>query len=134
MEEKIAVVGLGYVGLPVALAMGKRFDTVGFDIREERVNALIRGYDETGEQDLTGIFVRFTSNPKLLEDRTFIIVAVPTPIDGQNRPDLTPLKEASKTSFGLVDVSRVLGYEFVNSRIPLALEDSHLLSELEVAS
>ncbi len=111
MEEKIAVVGLGYVGLPVALAMGKRFDTVGFDIREERVNALIRGYDETGEQDLTGIFVRFTSNPKLLEDRTFIIVAVPTPIDGQNRPDLTPLKEASKTISQYLKPGVVVVYE-----------------------
>src|SRR5690606_4315944 len=98
--EKVAVVGLGYVGLPVAVSMAKKFDTLGFDIKRKRIEALIAGHDETGEvteEELRSCRAKFAFDPTSLADRTFIIVAVPTPIDPENRPDLTPLVKASES-------------------------------------
>jgi UDP-N-acetyl-D-galactosamine dehydrogenase len=100
-QEKIAVIGLGYVGLPVALSFGRRVPTVGFDIRQKRVDDLIKGHDETREvttDDLRSADkLLLTADPKQLAECTFYIVAVPTPIDNNNRPDLTPMISASKT-------------------------------------
>jgi UDP-N-acetyl-D-galactosamine dehydrogenase len=100
-QEKIAVIGLGYVGLPVALSFGRRVPTVGFDIRQKRVDDLKKGHDETREvttEDLRGADkLLLTADPKALAECTFYIVAVPTPIDSNNRPDLTPMISASKT-------------------------------------
>ena len=100
-QEKIAVIGLGYVGLPVALAFGRRVPTVGFDIRQKRVDELNAGHDETHEvtaDDLRSAkLCELTADPARLADCTFFIVAVPTPIDGDNRPDLRPMISASRT-------------------------------------
>jgi UDP-N-acetyl-D-glucosamine/UDP-N-acetyl-D-galactosamine dehydrogenase len=100
-QEKIAVIGLGYVGLPVALSFGRKLATVGFDIRPRRVEELKRGHDETmevtAEQLASATKLEMTADPAKLADCTFYIVAVPTPIDGNNRPDLGPMISASRT-------------------------------------
>jgi UDP-N-acetyl-D-galactosamine dehydrogenase len=100
-QEKIAVIGLGYVGLPVALSFGRKLPTVGFDIRQRRVDELKRGHDETMEvtadQLQAATKLELTADPAKLADCTFYIVAVPTPIDSNNRPDLGPMISASRT-------------------------------------
>ncbi len=100
-SEKIAVIGLGYVGLPVAISFGKKLPTVGFDIRQKRVDELKQGRDETMEvtsDDLASAkHLDMTADPAKLAECTFYIVAVPTPIDSNNRPDLGPMISASKT-------------------------------------
>jgi hypothetical protein len=101
VEERIAVIGLGYVGLPVALGFAKKFkDVVGFDIHQEKVEELNRGYDrnkEVSEAELKSSTLRRTSDQAALKDRTFFVVAVPTPVDKNNVPDLTPVVRASET-------------------------------------
>ncbi len=101
MSDRIAVIGLGYVGLPVALALAKKFpDTVGFDINIEKVEALRQGLDRTGEvspDDLKLSSLKITSNPDHLSKANFFIVVVPTPIDRNHRPNLAPLLKASET-------------------------------------
>ena len=99
-SETFAVVGLGYVGLPVALAFGRRFPTIGFDVKAARVAELAAGRDHNGEHsadELRAARVRFTADAEDLKEATFIVVAVPTPVDGNNRPDLQPLVRASET-------------------------------------
>jgi len=100
-QEKIAVIGLGYVGLPVAISFGRKLPTVGFDIRASRVEDLKRGHDDTLEVSDTDLAsakkLDMTADPAKLADCTFFIVAVPTPIDSNNRPDLTPMISASRT-------------------------------------
>ncbi len=98
-SETIAVIGLGYVGLPVALAFGRKFPTIGFDRKEQRVRELAAGNDANAEHsadELRGSGVRFTADPAALGEATFFIVAVPTPVDKNNRPDLQPLIAASE--------------------------------------
>jgi UDP-N-acetyl-D-galactosamine dehydrogenase len=101
MAEKIAIIGLGYVGLPVALAFAKAFPgTVGFDIHKEKVAELCRGYDrnhEVSEEELKANPLKITSNPEDLKGTTFFVVAVPTPVDQNNVPDLTPVVKSSET-------------------------------------
>ncbi len=99
-ERGYAVVGLGYVGLPVALAFARHFEPViGFDISAPRIAALRRGGDWTGEvteADLKGSKLRFASDPKELASASFFIITVPTPIDRDRRPDLAPLETACR--------------------------------------
>lgn len=98
-ERKIAVVGLGYVGLPIAVAFGKRRPVVGFDINKKKIEELRKGYDRTGEvseSDLKQTKVHYTAQPSDLKATDFIIVAVPTPINEALQPDLTPLRKASE--------------------------------------
>ncbi|MDN6260982.1 nucleotide sugar dehydrogenase [Staphylococcus simulans] len=100
MERKIAVVGLGYVGLPVAVAFGKKNSVIGFDINPKRIKELKENHDRTNEvttEDLKVSDVEFTDSIDTLSQADFIIVAVPTPINKHNQPDLTPLISASKT-------------------------------------
>nr|WP_263314150.1 nucleotide sugar dehydrogenase [Mammaliicoccus sp. Marseille-Q6498] len=114
MNRKIAVVGLGYVGLPVAVAFGKEQEVVGFDINESRVKELIDGYDRTNEvsdENLKSSKVKFTSNPEELSKVDFIIVAVPTPINKNNQPDLTPLIKASETVGKVLTKDTIVVYE-----------------------
>jgi UDP-N-acetyl-D-galactosamine dehydrogenase len=96
--NNIAVIGLGYVGLPVALAIAKKFpNTVGFDINQEKITALNQGIDFTGEvtsDELKNTSLNITCDPIDLADCNFFIVAVPTPIDDNRVPDLTPLIKA----------------------------------------
>jgi UDP-N-acetyl-D-galactosamine dehydrogenase len=98
MERGFAVIGLGYVGLPVALALAKKFErVVGFDISEQRITALRNAKDATGEVNeaaLRGTRLRFTDDPDTLDEASFFIVTVPTPIDAERRPDLSPLEAA----------------------------------------
>jgi UDP-N-acetyl-D-glucosamine/UDP-N-acetyl-D-galactosamine dehydrogenase len=98
MERGFAVVGLGYVGLPVALALARKFSPVtGFDISEERITALRAGNDVTGEvsaAELCGTSLHLSHDPDAIADASFVIVTVPTPIDAERRPDLRPLSEA----------------------------------------
>ena len=98
MSEKIAVIGLGYVGLPVAVALAKAFPaTVGFDISKRRIDTLQKGEDWTGEIDtgtLQSCGLRVSGNPDDLAGATFFIITVPTPIDRERRPDLSPLEGA----------------------------------------
>jgi UDP-N-acetyl-D-galactosamine dehydrogenase len=99
-QNKIGIVGLGYVGLPLALALARAFPgTVGFDINERKVDKLKAGEDpcsEGLEDEIRSSSILFTSEPEALKDRNFIIVAVPTPIDDNRQPDLTPVVSASK--------------------------------------
>ena len=98
--RSISVIGLGYVGLPVALAFGGRSRIVGFDIDAARVEELRRGADrnrEVGPADLAAADVRFTSDAETLREADFHIVTVPTPVDETNRPDLRPLLAAAQT-------------------------------------
>lgn len=100
MDRKIAVVGLGYVGLPVAVAFGNSHQTIAFDINEKRINELKAGFDvtnETTKEELAASDMLLTSDPEDLKKADFFIVAVPTPIDGSNQPDLGALLAASKT-------------------------------------
>ena len=98
MERGFAVVGLGYVGLPVALALAKRFEPViGFDISQQRVAALRAAKDATGEVTAAALretTLRLTDDPEELAKASFLIVTVPTPIDAERRPDLAPLQGA----------------------------------------
>ena len=98
--ERIAVVGLGYVGLPVAVALTRKFDgVVGFDISSRRVAALRGGHDWTGEiedRELASGGLILTDDPDGLAGASFIIVTVPTPIDAENRPDLSPIESACR--------------------------------------
>jgi UDP-N-acetyl-D-galactosamine dehydrogenase len=98
--EKVAVVGLGYVGLPVALAFARKVETIGFDIDSEKVAELARGFDrnhEVPKEVLESTALKVTSKTDDLKSATFFVVAVPTPVDHNNVPDLTPLERASAT-------------------------------------
>ena len=99
-NRKISVVGLGYVGLPVAVAFGRKMRTIGFDINETRLTELRAGHDRTNEvagADLGDSDILFTSSTVELAQADFHIVAVPTPVDDAHQPDLTPVERASET-------------------------------------
>ncbi len=99
-NTKVAVVGLGYVGLPLAVSLAKKFDVIGFDINKSRVSMLNEGYDNTLEvehEELAITTANFTHDPKLLAQAQVIIVAVPTPVDEHCTPDLNQVLSASKT-------------------------------------
>ena len=112
---KIGVIGLGYVGLPLAVEFGKSYQTVGFDINQTRLNELKDGFDNTLEVDKAILskaqYLEFTSSSQDLEDCTIYIVTVPTPIDNYNRPNLQPLLQASATIGGVLKVGDVVIYE-----------------------
>jgi UDP-N-acetyl-D-galactosamine dehydrogenase len=99
-ETKLAVVGLGYVGLPIALEFARKISVVGFDINPDRVALMKQHIDPSNEleaSDFEGCDITFTSTPEDLKDVTFFIIAVPTPIDDSNLPNLKPLLGASTT-------------------------------------
>ncbi|HRN38426.1 MAG TPA: nucleotide sugar dehydrogenase, partial [Flavobacteriales bacterium] len=99
-EAKLAVIGLGYVGLPIALAFARKLKVVGFDINRKRVDMMRRGEDPSEElapEAFHGADILFTADINDLKDVEFFIVAVPTPIDQQNIPDLAPLLGATRT-------------------------------------
>jgi len=98
-SARVGVIGLGYVGLPLALAFGQEFDTVGFDIDAARVDALRRGDDQTGEATAAELAeasrLDLSDDPQALDGCNVFIVTVPTPVDEATRPDLRPLEQAS---------------------------------------
>lgn len=99
-QAKIALVGLGYVGLPLAAAFGRKAEVIGLDISAKKIAELKKGVDATGElsaADLASTRIDYTTDPARLKDAAFIIVTVPTPIDGNKRPDLSPVISASRT-------------------------------------
>ena len=100
-EVSLAVIGLGYVGLPLAVEFGKHYKTIGFDLDERKVSAYLKQKDPTGEVSAKGFSAaeRFepTSDPGMLKEADVFIVAVPTPIDQARQPELAPLKAASRT-------------------------------------
>ncbi|MBR6921927.1 MAG: nucleotide sugar dehydrogenase [Clostridia bacterium] len=98
-SEKLALVGLGYVGMPIAVEFAKHVKVIGFDINEKRVNEYKNGIDSTNEVGpaIKSTTVDFTADPSRLKEARFIIVAVPTPVNDDTTPDLRPVKGASKT-------------------------------------
>ena len=113
-NRKIAVVGLGYVGLPVAVAFGKHARVIGFDVKPERIAELKGGHDSTREVedgDLAKADILFTTDPKELKAADFHIVAVPTPVDEAKRPDLTPVIKASETVGAQLKAGDIVVYE-----------------------
>lgn len=110
----VSVVGLGYVGLPLAVAFGKKAKTIGFDINRNRINALIHGVDHTGEissDELESANLLYTDDPNDLRLATFHIIAVPTPVDSANRPDFSALLSATKTVGKILKQGDVVVYE-----------------------
>ena len=97
--EKLALVGLGYVGMPIAVEFAKHVQVIGFDINEKRVNEYRNGIDATNEvgEAIKNTTVDFTADPSRLKEAKFIIVAVPTPVNDDTTPDLNPVKGASRT-------------------------------------
>jgi UDP-N-acetyl-D-galactosamine dehydrogenase len=117
-HNKIAVIGLGYVGLPLAVEFGRKFRTVGFDINEHRINELIEGIDSTLEvtneyltETLKNNLFSVTSDKIKIADCTIYIVTVPTPTDKNNRPVLTPLIKASETVASVLKKGDIVIYE-----------------------
>lgn len=115
---KIGVIGLGYVGLPLARLFSTKFKTIGFDMNQSRVHALMAGHDATLEVDddllqeaINKNGFKCTSNIEDIKDCNFYIVAVPTPVDSNNRPDLTPLISASETVGKVISKDDIVVYE-----------------------
>ena len=99
-EHKLAVIGLGYVGLPIALAFARKIDVIGFDINAKRVEMMKQGIDPSNELESSafdGCAITFTDSLDVLKEAKFFVVAVPTPVDEHNVPDLTPVVKASET-------------------------------------
>ncbi|TXD42826.1 Vi polysaccharide biosynthesis UDP-N-acetylglucosamine C-6 dehydrogenase TviB [Lujinxingia vulgaris] len=112
---QIAIVGLGYVGLPLAVEFGRRFDTIGFDINPRRVNELREGRDSTREVEPDDLVsaqrLRYTTELNDIADCNVYVVTVPTPIDEHKRPDLSPLESASRAVGAVLNKGDVVIYE-----------------------
>jgi UDP-N-acetyl-D-galactosamine dehydrogenase len=113
--ERIGVIGLGYVGLPVAIEFSRHFDgTVGFDIDPQKVDELQRGHDRNAaveDHELQSSTIRITTSPADLSDCSFFVIAVPTPVDRQNHPDLSALVGASEIVGSVLRPGAVVVYE-----------------------
>ncbi len=99
-DKKMAIIGLGYVGLPIALEFARKISVIGFDIKPDRIEMMKNRVDPSNElvaEDFDGCDIKFTSNIEDLRDASFYIVAVPTPIDEHKKPDLTPVISATQT-------------------------------------
>lgn len=99
-EEKLSLIGLGYVGMPIAVAFAKKVDVIGFDVNEQKISLYKNGIDptkEVGDDVIKNTTVEFTSDETRLREAKFHIVAVPTPVNPDHTPDLTPLQSASRT-------------------------------------
>jgi len=113
-QEKICVVGLGYVGLPLAARLAKNFSVIGFDVNEKRVAELKQGIDRTKEveeKELKEVAIEYSTDPKSIARSKFIIVAVPTPVDSGNIPDLTLVEKATSTVGQNLTKDSVVVYE-----------------------
>lgn len=113
-KEKLAVIGLGYVGLPIALEFAKKLSVIGFDINPKRIEMMKQGIDPSNELDASafdGCDIQFTNSLDILREARFFIVAVPTPVDEHNVPDLTPVKKASETIGHVIKKGDYVVYE-----------------------
>ncbi|MCF6251761.1 MAG: nucleotide sugar dehydrogenase [Methylococcaceae bacterium] len=118
MEDKICIVGLGYVGLPLAVEFGQKFQTIGFDLSKQRIDELAKGYDKTmeiGDDYLIDVVqnhrLTFTTSISDARDFNIYIVTVPTPLDKNKRPDLTPLISASNLIGSVLKLNDIVIYE-----------------------
>ena len=114
-DVHIAIIGLGYVGLPLAVEFGKKYPTLGFDLNAQRISELEAAHDSTGEvtadQLIAPSQLNFSSRLDHLNDCNVFIIAVPTPIDDSRRPDLTPLIAASRTVGKVITAGGIVIYE-----------------------
>ena len=114
-SKKIALIGLGYVGLPLAVEFGKKRSVIGFDINQHRINDLKNGIDSTlettSEELKDAVHLSYTTNLEDIKDCTIFIVTVPTPIDKHKRPDLTPLEKSSETVGSVLKKGDIVIYE-----------------------
>ncbi len=112
-KEKLALVGLGYVGMPIAVEFAKHVPVIGFDINERRVNEYKNGIDSTNEvgEAISKTTVDFTADPTRLKEAKFIIVAVPTPVNDDNTPDLRPVEGASRTVGQNIESGTIVVFE-----------------------
>jgi len=115
MAYKLAIIGLGYVGLPLAVEFGKKYFTIGFDINQNRIEELKKGYDRTLEVNTEELkeakYLSFTTNIEKLKEATIYIVTVPTPVDLYKKPDLKPILAASKTVGQVLKKGDIVVYE-----------------------
>ena len=115
MNYNVGIIGLGYVGLPLAVESGKIYPTAGLDIDEGRINELKSGKDRTLEVESDELkkasCLTFTSDPRDLKDCNFYVVTVPTPVDENKNPNLAPLKSASKLIGPLLKRGDIVVYE-----------------------
>ena len=114
-NAKIAIIGLGYVGLPLATEFGKKHTVVGFDINQSRIQELKKGEDSTlettSQEREEAVNLIYTENPEDIKDCTVFIVTVPTPIDECKNPNLTPLRKASETVGKVLKKDDIVVYE-----------------------
>lgn len=112
-KEKLALVGLGYVGMPIAVEFAKHIPVIGFDINEKRINEYKSGIDSTNEvgDAIKDTKVDFTDDPTRLKEAKFIVVAVPTPVNEDNTPDLRPVEGASRTVGQNLSVGTIVVFE-----------------------
>jgi UDP-N-acetyl-D-galactosamine dehydrogenase len=114
-QKKIAIIGLGYVGLPLAVEFGKQRATLGFDIHQSRISELQTGKDHTlecsSEELKSATHLRYSANAQDLQQAQIFIVTVPTPVDKANRPDMTPLVKASETIGRVIKPGDIIIYE-----------------------
>ena len=115
MKHPICVIGLGYVGLPLAHAFAKKgFSVYGYDVHEQRVQELASGHDRTGEiedSDLQSVSIEYSTDPSVIANGTIIIMAIPTPVDEKKKPDLSIVKAASKTVGKHMSKGAIVVYE-----------------------
>ncbi|MBL7739954.1 MAG: nucleotide sugar dehydrogenase [Chitinophagaceae bacterium] len=113
-KAKLALIGLGYVGLPIALEFAKKISVIGFDINARRIDMMKKGIDPSNELDkeaFEGCDITFTDSLDVLREAKFFIVAVPTPVDDHNVPDLTPVQKASETIGKVIKKGDYVVYE-----------------------
>jgi len=113
-KTRLSVIGLGYVGLPIALEFAKKVDVIAFDIREDRVESMRKGIDPNDElpgEAFNDVSIHFTTNPEDLRQANFHIIAVPTPTDKHNLPDLGPVMAASETVGKILEKGDYVVYE-----------------------
>jgi len=124
-NKKIAVIGLGYVGLPLAVEFSKKREVIAFDINKSRIDELVKGIDVTGEinkEELReGTFISYTANLDNLKDCSIFIITVPTPIDINKKPDLTSLKSSSHSIGKIIKKNDIVIYE--STVYPGAIEE-----------
>lgn len=113
-QERIALIGLGYVGMPIAVAFAKKIDVIGFDINKSKIDLYKSGIDptkEVGNEVIKNTTVEFTSDEAKLREAKFHIVAVPTPVNSDHTPDLTPVESASRTLGRNLTIGSIVVYE-----------------------